>query len=99
VTSDGTALLAVRHKDKNKMWLLVGNPGDGLSPSTYPLNVEIENMPKSVSTVSYKYSVVDATTGDKFEFSQKGDLEVLDEKVVFEHIIPTPSTIFVELEW
>ena len=99
VTSDGTALLAVRHKEKNKMWFLVGNPGDGTGLSTYPLYVEFNNLPKDVSTVNFKYSVVDINTGDRFEFSQKGTLDVVDETLIFDRLIPTPSTVFVELDW
>lgn len=98
LTSDGVALLAVRHEEDRIIWILVGNPGKVADEESYPLSIQLDPMPDTVSQLNVKYAEVTANT-TSFNFSKQFKIDIQQQTARIDLELPTPSTVYLELTW
>jgi hypothetical protein len=98
-TSDGLSLLAVRHTEEKKIWIIVANPGDGGSNSRARLAFSITDFPSSAELVKWQLAHVDVDSAPQLQFTEGGERAPADGTLSFDEMIETPTVLYYELTW
>ncbi len=98
-TSDGISLLAVRHTDEKKIWVIVANPGDGTSTDRARLAFSISDFPSTAELVKWQLAHVDVESAPQLQFTEGGERAPVDGTLHFDEMIETPTVLYYELTW